>query len=454
MKKYFAIALALLQIQFGYANLSQGNEKNDKIVNGDEVSPKYKYPYQAYFVAGRFKCGGTVIGRRHVLTADHCIKGETPSRNTYVIVGEHRVDSNQAYSRNPQNFFGSNVIRVAKFIKIRTGADIGILELERDIKFSSRIQPACIPPRDAGNYAGRDAVVTGWGGTIGYSQGQLVNQIGSNVLLETYLRVQSPNSRLCRKIFANRPGRLCAYRQGYDTCQGDSGGPMTVKENGRFVVIGVTSYGKGCGATGEAGGYVRVSYHHDWIQGKVNDVCTSGATEITTINTSPSPVITQRPVTASSPVTLSPATSTPDCSCSEFINQNGFGRCGKPDSDFGGEPSCYVNLPSTCPDLVRSGSNPEKYLSAQACQSGSSLDVTTPNPISGCSCTNFVNKNGYGKCLKTSLDFGGRAICYVKLPSSCGDLVKSESDPGMYLSAQPCPTRPEPQFKETEENGN
>merc|ERR1719273_2715048 len=161
-------------------------------------------------------------------------------------------------------------------------------------------------------------------------------QMGSNVLMETFLRVQSPNSRLCRKNFANKPGRMCAYRQGYDTCQGDSGGPMAVKENGRFVVIGVTSYGRGCGATGEAGVYVRVSYHHDWIQGKVNDVCTSGATEITTTNTSP--VITQRPVIASSPVTLIPAPSTQGCSCSDFINLNGFGKCEKPDSDFGGEP--------------------------------------------------------------------------------------------------------------------
>jgi Glu-tRNA(Gln) amidotransferase subunit E-like FAD-binding protein len=35
-----------------------------RIVGGSEVSPKYKYPYQVYFQANGYMCGGTIINKR------------------------------------------------------------------------------------------------------------------------------------------------------------------------------------------------------------------------------------------------------------------------------------------------------------------------------------------------------------------------------------------------------
>jgi len=58
---------------------------------------------------------------------------------------------------------------------------------------------------------------------------------------------------------------LCAGREGEDTCQGDSGGPLTCNINQKYVLIGVTSFGYGCGEAGKPGVYVKVANYLTWI---------------------------------------------------------------------------------------------------------------------------------------------------------------------------------------------
>ena len=53
------------------------------------------------------------------------------------------------------------------------------------------------------------------------------------------------------------------------------------------------------------------------------------------------------------------------CSCSEYVNANGFGNCTKV---YGKGPICYVNKPSNCQDLQRSTTDPDKQYSWEACE--------------------------------------------------------------------------------------
>lgn len=57
--------------------------------------------------------------------------------------------------------------------------------------------------------------------------------------------------------------KLCAgtLAGGRDTCHGDSGAPLVVDG----VVVGIVSFGEGCGQVDRLGVYVRVSHYVKWI---------------------------------------------------------------------------------------------------------------------------------------------------------------------------------------------
>ena len=59
---------------------------------------------------------------------------------------------------------------------------------------------------------------------------------------------------------------ICGYRIGTEACQGDSGGPLVLSETGRWVQVGIVSFGEGCADTRFPGVYTKVDTFLDWIR--------------------------------------------------------------------------------------------------------------------------------------------------------------------------------------------
>lgn len=52
----------------------------------------------------------------------------------------------------------------------------------------------------------------------------------------------------------------------HDACQGDSGGPLVCMKDNRMTLVGIISWGIGCGQKDVPGIYTKVTNYLDWIQ--------------------------------------------------------------------------------------------------------------------------------------------------------------------------------------------
>jgi|ERR1719414_596935 len=225
----------------------------DRIVGG-AATEQNEYPWQVALVSAGGShpwCGGTLISPQHVLTAAHCTAGSSAS-SIAVLLGEHRIDDGSfnkvtlsAITDHPG--YNSNTL----------DNDFSILTLSQPVTFSQSVSPACLPGGSQ-DYAGQVATVSGWGTlSSGGNQPTVLNDVQVTVKSNTEC-----NSAYGGGITSNM---ICAADAGKDSCQGDSGGPLVVKENGRYALAGVVSWGYGCAMAQYPGVYARVTAQMDWI---------------------------------------------------------------------------------------------------------------------------------------------------------------------------------------------
>merc|ERR1712037_30507 len=193
---------------------------SDRIVGGKEVNPKHKLPYQVLVSpcnkqGNCLMCGGTILNKRYVVTAAHCLYGGNDLMSlkdgaTFrVMLGEH--DHCKA---NPSFVLASAVYKHPNFdINSPSGDnDIAILKLAKDLTFSDKIKPVCLPTSATKDYSGKAPTVSGWGGTKAYTPMKPVDQPRQCALKEAILNILKTTDKKCSDFIgdASSTTQLCA----------------------------------------------------------------------------------------------------------------------------------------------------------------------------------------------------------------------------------------------------
>ncbi|HEY6723316.1 MAG TPA: trypsin-like serine protease [Polyangiaceae bacterium] len=226
-------------------------------------------------------CGGTFIAEDVVLTAAHC-----------------SVDILSVLDEQNQLLFGPTdpaVLRVARrpaslaaideaelleveSVYVHPGFDWATLDNDVAVWRLASSSPGPVlqlaTPQATADLERQQAKLK----TLGYGVTDTETGESSDVLMQ--VNVPLVTAKECRAAYYEASGgaaqrldpdeivtkrMLCAGRAGKDSCQGDSGGPLTSGNGADTRLVGITSWGFGCGLPGLPGVYARVAKYRIWV---------------------------------------------------------------------------------------------------------------------------------------------------------------------------------------------
>jgi hypothetical protein len=197
-------------------------------------------------------CGGSLVDARTVLTAAHCMFSPTgqplQAYQVNVLIGRANLDGVGGRKH------ALSAIATHPNYNATTGQnDLARLTLAEP---SNQLPvPVVAPGQEALWPANANGFIVGWGALA--EGGPFPPQLQMAVVPirddASCLGVPGQFFDPATQVCAGFPGG------GVDACQGDSGGPLFVEDaTGRQVLIGVTSFGRGCGRPQSLGVYARL----------------------------------------------------------------------------------------------------------------------------------------------------------------------------------------------------
>jgi hypothetical protein len=243
-----------------------GDDGTDKIVGGTNASIA-EFPWQISMQtrSGFHFCGGSILDENFILTASHCVDGQSAS-SMRIAAGITRVSTSGSAGQLRDV---AQIIMFPGYVTPEQGKDVALLKLSQPLNLSDpNVTPIdIVTAADAVagvTNPGVNATVTGWGTlSSGGNSPDVLQKVTVPIISNS-----DANSAYSPEGITITADQLAAGLLGIggkDSCQGDSGGPLVVQTSAGPKLAGVVSWGFGCADPRFPGMYARVSSFEQFI---------------------------------------------------------------------------------------------------------------------------------------------------------------------------------------------
>jgi secreted trypsin-like serine protease len=241
-----------------------GIKSKETKITGGTAAPISDFPWQVYYITGNFRCGGSIISGKWVITAAHCTQDDNgnpiPVASMAVKVGTNNPNN----SADGKKYLVSEVIVNEGYNNVTLENDIALLHIKDSINYPNATPIKLLSANNAAAGA-TDPGVLSW--VTGYG----ITNVTPEIIPTSLQKVQLPivSNATASVVWSDiaSTDMMAGYRNGNkDACSGDSGGPLVVPVTGEYKLAGIVSWGSSNCNT--YGAYTRVSLFEDWIRTK------------------------------------------------------------------------------------------------------------------------------------------------------------------------------------------